>query len=179
LLFKPNDKVGCSAGKIHPHIDTRGKGGYIIWWPAEGLEVLHADVLAEVPDWVTSRLRPSTAAARVQQPLRCDADLDPLLGVILRAKEGERNTATFWAACRLAEHVHAGQLSDGDMIDLVVVPRRGTDFPSSKQERLRTARFAVPGLQHDRRQCFEAARIHCEKDRSRRTHDCPDGFSHC
>jgi len=120
LLFKPNDKVGCSAGKIHPHIDTRGKGGYIIWWPAEGLEVLHADVLAEVPDWVTSRLRPSTAAARVQQPLRCDADLDPLLGVILRAKEGERNTATFWAACRLAEHVHAGQLSDGDMIDLVV-----------------------------------------------------------
>jgi len=31
LLFRPDDRIRCSAGKLWPHIDTRGKGGYIIW----------------------------------------------------------------------------------------------------------------------------------------------------
>jgi hypothetical protein len=50
ILFHPHDKVGCSAGKIWPHVDTRGSGGYIIWWPAEGLDVLHPMVLQPVPE---------------------------------------------------------------------------------------------------------------------------------
>ena len=36
LLFKPTSRVGCSAGKLGPHIDTRGLGGYVIWWPLAG-----------------------------------------------------------------------------------------------------------------------------------------------
>src|SRR5262249_33708188 len=35
----PNPKVGCTTNKLGPHIDTRGLGGYIIWWPAHGHEV--------------------------------------------------------------------------------------------------------------------------------------------
>jgi hypothetical protein len=52
--------------------------------------------------------------------LQSDKDLEPLVRVILRAREGERNTVTFWAACRMAEHVHSGQVTRGDMIELVV-----------------------------------------------------------
>jgi hypothetical protein len=147
LLFCPDERVACSAGKIWPHIDTRGKGGYIIWWPAEGLEVLHGDVLAEVPEWIIKSLNPP--APRRQPPIRLgfDVDLDPLLRVILRAREGERNNATFWAACRLAEHVYAGQLSDGDMIALVVgaAARNGLPIAEAKQiasSALRRARTA-------------------------------------
>src|SRR5262249_33577167 len=57
-LFAPNDKVKCSAGKLCRGVDTRGHGGYIIWWPACGFEVLHAGVLAQVPDWITEALNP-------------------------------------------------------------------------------------------------------------------------
>jgi Bifunctional DNA primase/polymerase, N-terminal len=123
LLFKPRADFGCSSSKIHRGIDTRGLGGYIIWWPAHGLDVLHGNVLAEVPEWLTPKLNPPDTTSVVpfaRRQLRGDHDLEPIIRVILRAKEGERNSSTFWAACRLAEHVQSGQVSRGDMIDLVV-----------------------------------------------------------
>jgi Bifunctional DNA primase/polymerase, N-terminal len=124
LLFKPRADFGCSAGKIHRGVDTRGRGGYIIWWPAHGFDILHGGALAEVPDWTMRKLNPPETPAAGDRPsvrkLRSDKDLEPLIRVILQAKEGERNSATFWAACRLAEHVHTGQVSRGDMIDLVI-----------------------------------------------------------
>jgi hypothetical protein len=148
LLFQPQDDFNCSAGKIWPHVDTRGSGGYIIWWPAHGGEVMHGGALAEVPRWVMRKLNPPIIARRQPVRLRFDSDLDPLLRVILQAKEGERNTATFWAACRMAEHVHAGQLSDGDMIDLVIgaAARNGLPVTEAKQianSALRRARTAT------------------------------------
>jgi hypothetical protein len=109
---------------------------------------MHGGALAEVPKWVMAKLKPPAPARRTPIRLRFDADLDPLLRVILQAKEGERNSATFWAACRLAEHVHAGQLSDGDMVDLVIgaAGRNGLPITEAKQianSALRRARVAT------------------------------------
>jgi hypothetical protein len=96
---------------------------------------MHGGTLAEVPKWVMTRLKPRVPARREPVRLRFDADLDPLLRVILQARKGERNSATFWAACRMAEHVHAGQLGDGDMIDLVIgaASRNGLPVTEAKQ----------------------------------------------
>ena len=118
LLFKPRDDAKCSAGKIERGVDTRGVGGYIIWWPAHGFDVLHGGALAELPEWVMRKLNPPQPEVRpiARRHLCTDKDLEPVIRVILRAKEGEPNTATFWAACRLAEHVRTGQISRGDMI---------------------------------------------------------------
>ena len=58
LFFKPREDFKCSAGKISRGVDTRGLGGYIIWWPAHGFDVMHGGALAEVPEWVMRKLNP-------------------------------------------------------------------------------------------------------------------------
>jgi hypothetical protein len=148
LFFKPREDFKCSAGKIEHGVDTRGLGGYIIWWPAHGFDVLHGSTLAEVPEWVMRKLNPPQprhVTHRPARPLQSDKDLEPLVRVILQAREGERNSATFWAACRLAEHVHTGQISSGDMVGIVVeaATRTGLSQAEARQvanSALRTAR---------------------------------------
>src|SRR5262245_29712949 len=140
LLFKPRDDFKCSAGKIERGVDTRGTGGYIIWWPAHGFDVMHGGASAELPEWVMRKLNPPVPIATItltsRRPLRSDKDLEPVISVILRAREGERNTATFWAACRLAEHVQSGQVSRNDMINIVVEAAGRTGLPSSEARQI-------------------------------------------
>jgi Bifunctional DNA primase/polymerase, N-terminal len=122
LLFKPRENFKNSAGKIEHGVDTRGIGGYIIWWPAHGFDVMHGGALAEVPEWVMRKLNPPQPVITPQprQSLRSDKDLEPLIRVIAQARNGERNCATFWAACRLAEHVQSGQVGRDDMVAIVI-----------------------------------------------------------
>jgi Bifunctional DNA primase/polymerase, N-terminal len=121
-LFAPTDKVRCSAGKLGPHIDTRGHGGYIIWWPACGLEVLHGGVLAEFPEWICRLLEPPPVRETylVSRGFDPDRSIDGIIRKIAGAAEGERNHITFWGACRLAELVHEGKLGARLAVDIVV-----------------------------------------------------------
>jgi hypothetical protein len=58
LLFQLNDRIRNTAGKITKGVDTRGLGGYIIWWPAEGFAVQNRNLLAPVPEWLVDKLYP-------------------------------------------------------------------------------------------------------------------------
>ena len=135
IFFKPRADFKCSAGKIHPGVDTRGIGGYIIWWPAHGFDVMHGGGLFEAPEWLMRELNPPAPRRVVPsgpRTLRSDKDLEPLVRVILQAREGQRNTATFWAACRLAEHVHSGQVSRSDMVGIITDAAVRTGLPHSE-----------------------------------------------
>lgn len=124
LLFAPNDKVKCSASKLGPHVDTRGTGGYVIWWPTCGLEVLHAEVLAPVPEWIIEALNPKPEAIPI--PItRYSAPPSPAairgaLRVLAEARKGERNRALFWTSCRMGEAMRAGTISEGEAIRLLL-----------------------------------------------------------
>jgi Bifunctional DNA primase/polymerase, N-terminal len=123
-LFAPTNKVRCSAGKLGPHVDTRGHGGYIIWWPACGFEVLHGGVLAEVPEWVLTQLHPPRPAARESflssRGYEPDRSIDGIIRKIAGAQEGERNHIAFWGACRFAGLVQQGKLTEGDAINIII-----------------------------------------------------------
>ena len=127
LLFKPDDRVRNTASKIRRGVDTRGHGGYIVWWPACGLEVLHGDVLAPVPEWITRALappQPARAAITASVPLEdCEGRVRLRLAGIFRAiagaREGERNALAFWGARHLREMISQRLLSRDEAIKII------------------------------------------------------------
>jgi Bifunctional DNA primase/polymerase, N-terminal len=143
ILFQPNDCVRCSASKIWRHVDTRGDGGFIIWWPACGFEVLHADILAPVPEWILRTLEQPKPDRR---PLKAvDLDKTPaivagIVRTIAGAREGERNQVCFWGACRLAELADQQVIDRNDALDIAVEAASRAGLPHA--EAFRTVRSA-------------------------------------
>jgi hypothetical protein len=141
LLFRADDRVACTVSRIWAKIDTRGRGGYVIWWPAEGLDVMHGNELAEIPEWIIRKLNPpATPCVRRASTIAVATNPDKLNGIvrtIANARSGERNSVTFWGACRLAEVVANGGLGRDDAISLAVeaASRNGL----SRHEAQRTA----------------------------------------
>jgi hypothetical protein len=146
LLFQPDARVRCTTGKIARHIDTRGVHGYAIWWPACGLEVLHGEALALVPDWIIKALKPPiTAMQRPLRQVRTSAQarrlVDGIIRSIAHAREGERNALAFWGACRLAEMVSQSIITRDDAIDIATEAASRAGLPH--KEARRTAQSAL------------------------------------
>lgn len=117
LLFNPSAGIKNTASKIARGVDTRGVGGFIVWWPAEGYEVKHGRVLAPVLQWLIDAATPQLdpfAIYQLPDPAyksdRSEARLRGILATAAGAKEGERNSVTYWAACRIND-----MLADGDL----------------------------------------------------------------
>ncbi|MEX0449838.1 phage/plasmid primase, P4 family [Spiribacter sp. 221] len=66
-LFRDPGGFRCSADKLAPGVDVRADGGYIVWHPAAGWPVEHADTYAAVP-WPLQAL-----AAKVDTRGSCSA----------------------------------------------------------------------------------------------------------
>jgi hypothetical protein len=142
-LFAPNDKVKCTASKLGPHIDTRGSGGFIVWWPACGLEVLHGGVLAPVPEWIVEALnpKPTPIPARISLHRPSTASLRGALRVLAGAREGERNHVLFWTACRMAEAIASGTITETEALGLLTSV--GRTIGLSHREIMRTAHSGI------------------------------------
>lgn len=74
LLFRhdPAAPLKCSTSRLAPATDTRGCGGYIIWWPASGGQVLRdlaITALPMVPRWIVEAVTPPRPAPADQGSL--------------------------------------------------------------------------------------------------------------
>jgi hypothetical protein len=120
LLFKHRAGLRNTAGKLVRGVDTRGDGGYIIWWPFHlGLAAPHKrQPLADVPDWLCERLierpRPTFNVPRTASIAAAPARLRGILDTAANASEGERNHKLFWCANRLRDMAARGELDQGD-----------------------------------------------------------------
>ncbi len=116
LVFQHAPGVRNSQNRLAPGIDTRGEGGYAIWWPATGCPVLCDAPPAPWPDWLLEALlRRATAlgAAAVSGPATPldHRRLEGLLRKLAFAPEGQRNGLLYWSACRLGEAIGKGEIA--------------------------------------------------------------------
>jgi Bifunctional DNA primase/polymerase, N-terminal len=143
LLFLPDQRVRNTTSKICRG-DTRGAGGYIIWWPACGFDVLHGEALAPVPEWIIKALAPPVIVLPfrpgAQTSEQAQRKIDGVIRIIAGARVGERNAVAFWGAARFAEMVEQALLSRDDALALVVEAASRTGLP--RQEARRTAQSA-------------------------------------
>jgi hypothetical protein len=63
LLFRHAEGLRNSASAIAPGVDVRAEGGFVVWWPREGLPVCDAP-LAEWPQQLGFHHSPSHGPAR-------------------------------------------------------------------------------------------------------------------
>lgn len=56
LLFRHREGLRTSKGQIAQGVDVRGEGGFVVWWPREGLAVEERE-LADWPEGLGSALR--------------------------------------------------------------------------------------------------------------------------
>jgi len=122
LLFRQpaGVEIPCSQSRIAPGVDVRGSGGYIIAPPSCGYDVIVAAPMAEMPPWLAEACRkkepPPLGARPTPKRVALDAQdagvrrLVALLEFVADAKEGQRNSRLFWAACRAAEAALAGEM---------------------------------------------------------------------
>ena len=142
VLFHHAEPVRNTAGMLGAGVDTRGEGGYVIWWPAHECRVVDAP-LATWPDWLLSRLRPRPKASRVPggpfKPLDGDAAqriAGRVLSRLASAAEGQRHYTLRKAAFTLGgllEHLPFGESEAQQRLLRAVEQAGGADLVNAQK----------------------------------------------
>jgi hypothetical protein len=112
LLFKHQPGLKNSTSRLAPGVDTRGAGGFIIWWPFHlGLDDCRI-FLADVPEWLVQALLPPPPPKIIPFPTARSpsgnihgamARVEGIVATVALARQGSRNSVTFWGACRIRD----------------------------------------------------------------------------
>jgi uncharacterized protein (DUF927 family) len=143
-LFRAPDGITLksSADNLGEGLDTRGDGGYIVWWPAHGGEVEHADTVADIPQCLLDALQapaPSKPAPASDAP---DGEVIP---------EGRRNDTLF----RLAASLRGKGLSVEAIEAALLIENKAKCVPPLPENEVRTiarstGRYAAGSLSGER-----------------------------
>ncbi len=134
LLFRHAEGVRNSASRIAPGVDVRGDGGYLVWWPAAGCEVMDRTPRADWPEWLLDLARPPAPPPRQVPPLPAGASapaarryalaaLRNAVDRVASAGDGMRN-ATLNAECFALSRFIPGILTPSEVADALAVAAR-------------------------------------------------------
>jgi len=135
LFFQHQQELRCSAGRIAPGIDVRASGGYVIWWPAAGFPVLCDTIPAPWPEWLCALLSSPPRSTTPRVVVANEVTLMRLLRLVASARPGERNSLTFWAACRAGEMVASGLLRADIAADVIAEAATRAGLPFLEAQR--------------------------------------------
>lgn len=114
-LFQHHPGIKNTASKIAPGVDTRGDGGYIIWWPAAGLVVPSIGPLAPWPQWLLDQLLPAPGlVVTPETPISIASDkharrlIQRCLDRVSRSSPGQRHYALRSASFTIGGIVGSG-----------------------------------------------------------------------
>jgi hypothetical protein len=159
LLYRDCD-LKTTASTLAPGVDTRGDGGYIVWWPACGGRAPTGDLadVVDPPEWVVAALsqrkNAPPAPSKTAPPVTGDEGLvgDRSRDLLRRvAKDIRAGRADYEIVQLHRNHPHALDQADADRavqrcIDRVraellppTAPLRGTTPPEAPTWRLRRA----------------------------------------
>ncbi|MFD1151139.1 bifunctional DNA primase/polymerase [Saccharothrix hoggarensis] len=136
----PDVPLGNTVGRIAPHVDTRGVGGYVV---AAGsllghhrYRVVRDGPVADAPEWLVAALTPPPPdhppiPAQRPSPRRVAAYraavVDGEVERVREARPGGRAHTLFTAACRLGELVGAGWLDEATVTSLLLAAASAHD----------------------------------------------------
>jgi hypothetical protein len=135
--------VRNSAGRIAPGVDVRGEGGYAIWPPSVGYQVVHDVEPADWPRWLLELIIrtpppprpfvPTSPAELTDQ--RLDGLLRSLLARLSNAPEGAKHDTLLRIARTIGGYAHLLGESDDRLVRLMLGALPGTvkDWRNAEQ----------------------------------------------
>jgi hypothetical protein len=146
LFFQHAAGVRNTASKLAIGVDTRGDGGFVVWWPTAGLPVLRDGPIEDWPRWLLQELLRQRGPGSIRNagadpaPLT-DARLAGLYRTVANAAEGCRNHILFWASCRLVEAAREGAIAECTGIALLQRAATEAGLPRPEIDRTITSAF--------------------------------------
>ena len=155
VLFQHAEGVRNTAATIAPGVDTRGDGGYVVWWPSHGGSVLNPRSLAEWPRWILIALErpPPPPLPQISPTSNTDgvrryalAALRNAIGRVAGAGEGSRNIKLNSEAFALARFVRNGALSIDEVAEALAVAARHAGLPPRETVATLTSAMRAGGV---------------------------------
>ena len=92
---------------------THGQGGYVIWPPSDGYEVVHEGEVARLPSWIVRRLMMAPRRPRRAEYVSVGQQrLEALANFVVHSRRGEPAARALWAASQAREVVEAGKVGE-------------------------------------------------------------------
>lgn len=144
LVYRHASGVRVKAGVPVAGVDSRGQGGYFIFWYAAGFECLDHSPSAPWPAWLSEffwpRPKPQPAIKTSSAPLS-DDELEKLkaraINLVSRATEGNRHDARRAAGRLLGGIQSRAGFSDDEAVRWIIAALPPSDFTKKEEQAIR------------------------------------------